>query len=108
MILGLLIQDGNNVLGVPLCFSGLLAVCVAAKGIHREWGLAALAIRRQSVHHVTQHRVVEAVPHEAHGVVSEQLADETRCPALDEIGQAEISTRHHQAVQFAVAWSGRQ
>ena len=37
---------------------------------------------RESVSHITQHRIVEAIPNEQNGKIGKEAGDEARCPCV--------------------------
>ena len=103
------VEDGRDVLGLPFVGAlGFLALEWLPNANTSGGDSPQKAVGSESVYHVTQHRVVDAVADEAHGVVAKQLADETRRPALGKISETEVATRHDQAIQVASRGFGGQ
>ena len=46
----------------------------------------------ECIHHIAQHRVVDAVAYEANNIVSKQFADKACGPSFGKIGEAKVTT----------------
>ena len=87
MAVVLAVEDGRDILGPPFVRPlFFLSFGITTEREHLGWRLTKQAVGGQSVHHVTQHRIVDAITNEADGVITEKLADEARRPALGEVG----------------------
>ncbi|MNX87983.1 hypothetical protein D3C86_1199370 [compost metagenome] len=102
----LAIENGRDVLCFPFALTiYLLAFGITSEGEHLRRKFSKQAVSGQRIHHVTQHRIVDAVSHKANGEVAEQFAHEARGPAFRQVGQPEVTAGNHQPIQ--VAWRGR-
>ena len=100
---GYVVENGHDALGFPFDGYPVLLPWLAITqrpGLRRDF--AQHPVGRQCIHHVAQHRVVDAVAYKADHIVVEQLTHKTCCPALCEIGQAEITAGDHQTAQGRV------
>lgn len=92
-----IVKDGSDAFGFPFgSLASLLANLAITKGPGLQRALSQHAIRCQSVHHVPQYGIVDAVTDEAHDVVPEKLANEPSGPAFGKISQPEITACHDQ------------
>ena len=101
------VKDRRDVPGAPFILARFfLTFRETAECKHLRRRLAEQAVSRQSVHHIAQHRIVEAVTDKTNAIAAKQFAYKPRGPAFGEIGQAEIAAGDNQAVQFALARFG--
>ena len=103
------VQDGRDVLRPPLVgVFVFLAFRATAEGERLQGWLAQQAVRGKRIGHVAQYRVVDAVTNEADGVIAEQFAHESRCPALGQVGTAEITAGDDEVIQITMGGIVRQ
>lgn len=66
----------------------------------RLWGsFSQHPVGGQRIHHVAEHGIVGTVTNEAHDMVAEHFADETRGPAFSQVSEAEITAGRDETIQ---------